>query len=329
MADVGPGEVLVLGPWPVEQPGRGIIRRLAQLAIVLSLVGVALVVLLRPFERRIRALQTAAERFGDGDLGARSRDSTNDALGGLGRSFDDMADRIGGLVGGQRELLRAISHELRTPLARLYFLIDEVREAGADDEARDRRLERVDASIAEMNALVEELLDFVRLEGGSPANERALVEVPPLVEDARRTITDLRADVTVSVDAPAGVVVRAAPRELRRALSSVAANAARHARSSVKISVFKDGDEVTLRIDDDGPGVPPSDRERIFEPFTRLDASRRKDQGGAGLGLAIVRRVVVAHGGRVAVGAADLGGARFDLVFPAASTATTESSDSL
>ena len=86
---------------------------------------------------------------------------------------------------------------------------------------------------------------------------------------------------------------------------------------------------MTLRIDDDGPGVPPSDRERIFEPFTRLDASRRKDQGGAGLGLAIVRRVVVAHGGRVAVGAADLGGARFDLVFPAASTATTESSDSL
>ena len=111
--------------------------------------------------------------------------------------------------------------------------------------------------------------------------------------------------------------MEAVPRLLRRAVLNLGTNAVRHARSRVRLSAASRGGRVWVHVDDDGPGVPPEARDRVFEPFFRMDASRTSDTGGAGLGLAIVQRIAQVHGGTVTVGEAPLGGARFTLELPA------------
>jgi signal transduction histidine kinase len=113
-----------------------------------------------------------------------------------------------------------------------------------------------------------------------------------------------------------GGQVRGRPDELTRTVTHLLDNAARHAASTVRVSLTTTGDQVELAIDDDGPGVDPADRERIFERFVRLDEARVRDDGGAGLGLAVVTAVVRAAGGSVTVSDSDLGGARFVATFP-------------
>jgi len=103
---------------------------------------------------------------------------------------------------------------------------------------------------------------------------------------------------------------------LSRALRNLVDNAARHARSAVAVGVAADGAEAVVTVDDDGPGVPAGERERVFERFTRLDEGRARGAGGAGLGLALVRAVAQAHGGTARVLEAPLGGARFELRLP-------------
>ena len=113
-------------------------------------------------------------------------------------------------------------------------------------------------------------------------------------------------------------VVEGGTSRLERALANLVDNGARHAASSVRVSVSREADRVRVVVDDDGPGIPAIDRERIFERFTRLDGSRARDRGGAGLGLAVVRSIVTRHGGYVWADDSPLGGARFTLELPAA-----------
>ena len=109
----------------------------------------------------------------------------------------------------------------------------------------------------------------------------------------------------------------AIPRLFRRAAQNLATNAARYARQRVAITCVRQRDQIHLHVDDDGPGIPPEAREKVFEPFCRLDESRTADTGGAGLGLAIVQRIARLHDGKVRVDDGPLGGARFTLSLPA------------
>ncbi len=112
--------------------------------------------------------------------------------------------------------------------------------------------------------------------------------------------------------------VKGDPDGLRRVVANLAENAARHARARVSFSVAEDGDEVLLRVEDDGPGIAPGDRDRVFERFVRLDAARARDAGGSGLGLAIVSELVAAHGGSAVIGDSALGGTVVEIRLPRA-----------
>jgi signal transduction histidine kinase len=114
-----------------------------------------------------------------------------------------------------------------------------------------------------------------------------------------------------------------AEEELARALSNLVDNAARYATSAVQITLSSYDGTVSVIVDDDGPGIPADDRERVFERFTRLDDSRARHKGGSGLGLAVVRSIVTRHHGRIRVDDSPLGGARFVAEFPTGSTAPT------
>lgn len=127
----------------------------------------------------------------------------------------------------------------------------------------------------------------------------------------------LARDIALSVDLPPTLRPLSADRALlRRAVQNLLGNALRHAHSRVVVQLREAPGGVRIAVEDDGPGVPESQRERIFEPFSRLDETRSKSSGGYGLGLAIVRRIAERHGGRIACGAAALGGARFELELP-------------
>lgn len=310
------GVLLCMGPIPPPDLSSTARTAAVLMAALLIAIGAAVILGLRPYERRLHRLEAAAQAFGAGRFDDRVSDNQPDAIGAVGRAFDDATERVGRLVAGQRDLLRAVSHELRTPLARLVFMVDELREN--TDRDQSRRLDRLDASLEEMRDLVNELLEFGRAADSDGLGVLEPVDVNATALDRVDAARELRTSVDVTLVGGTPVHVDAAPRYLRRALDNLLANAVRHAEKRVVVSVDIDpvARAVSLHVDDDGSGVRASDRARIFEPFARLDGARNRDDGGAGLGLAIARRVARAHGGDIHVGDAPLGGARFTLTLP-------------
>lgn len=179
---------------------------------------------------------------------------------------------------------------------------------------------RVDSLLAEESRL-ESLLDDLLLLAAHDENGTITAPARPVnltalaIEEGRRP---RRVPVLVQTPANnAAVMVAGAQPQLARALSNLVDNAAHHATSVVQISVSNDGDTARLVVDDDGPGIPPSDRERVFERFTRLDDSRARHDGGSGLGLAVVRSILTTHHGTIRVDDGSLSGARFVAELPA------------
>jgi two-component system sensor histidine kinase RstB len=304
--------VLVLGPFPDIDRASAF---MGVLVIVLSLLLAAVVAywLVAPLARRIRALASTTLRLANRDFAARSADKAKDALGDLSRRFNDMAAQIESLIETKQQLLQAVSHEFRTPLSRIRFELANLAESTSEAESA-RRFEAIDESLVELDDLVGELLAFVQLDGRM---QLSVEKVSPaeLAGEVARAIQPLRAEVAVRVDARAQTKIDAHPKYLRRALQNLVVNAIRHARSEVVIEVDDRDNALAMTVRDDGLGIPDAARERIFEPFVRLDESRSRDEGGAGLGLAIVRKICEWHGGSVVVAPADRG-ASFVMTLP-------------
>jgi two-component system sensor kinase ParS len=283
-----------------------------------AIVAVLVFFWVRPFWRDMRSLQTAAEAVGGGRLEARARVGGRlSALRPLSGAFNAMAERISHLLQSHRSLTSAVSHELRTPLARLRFSHSLAREA-QDAATKDRFLARMERDIVEIDDLTRELLDYARLERGSPAMGLESVPAEPWLEDV---LADARPDEHAPVaatvlDASVGVEdLRCEPRYMARAVLNMVRNALRHAKSRVRVEVAREQGRTVIHVDDDGGGIPVPDRERIFEPFVRLDRSRDRESGGFGLGLAIVRQVARWHGGDAHVSDSPLGGARVTIAW--------------
>ena len=211
-----------------------------------------------------------------------------------------MLDRLAAARERQRAFVADAAHELRSPLASMRAQLEVADRLG---EAGTLPAELL-VDLTRLSGLVEDLLLLARTD----ADARA--PAPPSELDARVLLTDVaaahttkRLPVTVRPGPP--VMITANDEELRRALGNLVANAIRHARTRVELAADLDQDEVVLSVSDDGPGVPPADRERVFERFTRLDDARGRDFGGSGLGLPIVRELVHRAGGRVALLDAD------------------------
>jgi signal transduction histidine kinase len=236
----------------------------------------------------------------------------SDEVARLATTMNDMLDRLEGAADRQRRFVADASHELRSPITTMRADLEVALRspAGVDwpDLAR-----RMLAENERLSLLVDDLLELARLDEGRPARPRVDVDLDDLVHDEAA-----RASSRVHVDV-AGVSagrVHGDLRQLGQVVRNLVDNAARHASSRVAVTLTTEGPEAVLRVDDDGPGVPAGDRERVFERFARLDEGRAREGGGAGLGLALVQRVVAAHGGTVTVGDAPLGGARFEVRLP-------------
>ncbi|MBC3349032.1 two-component sensor histidine kinase [Pseudomonas sp. SWRI196] len=273
---------------------------------------------LRPHWRDLERLKRTAERFGKGHLSERTQIGSSSNIGSLAHVFDTMAGDIERLLNQQRDLLNAVSHELRTPLTRLDFGL---ALALSDDlpPASRERLQGLVAHIRELDELVLELLSYSRLQNPEHLPERVEVALDEFIDSILGSVDeDLTApDVVIDVLLH-GALERFVldPRLTARALQNLLRNAMRYCEKRIQVGVLVGVQGCEIWVDDDGIGIPDSERERVFEPFYRLDRSRDRATGGFGLGLAISRRALQAQGGTLTAQASPLGGARLRLWLP-------------
>ncbi|APG03218.1 hypothetical protein BJI69_04385 [Luteibacter rhizovicinus DSM 16549] len=200
-------------------------------------------------------------------------------------SFNAMQARINRLLQERTQMIAAIAHDLRTPLTRLTFRLDGLPSPLA---------EKVDADIQEMKTMISAALDFIR--DRSLGVHRHRLDVRLLVESVVDDLADIGHDVTVQ--AGTAITIEGDPVALRRAVINLVENGLKYGER-VRLRLRSTGDGCVLEVDDDGPGIPDAMQQQVFEPFFRLEASRNRDTGGIGLGLATVRAIVLDHGGTV------------------------------
>jgi two-component system, OmpR family, sensor histidine kinase RstB len=237
------------------------------LALILIAIGVGAYPVVRRLTMRLERLQQGVEALGTGELSARVKVEGKDEVARLAESFNRAAARIEELVTAHKTLLANTSHELRTPLARIRMAL----ELGKDRSEIER-------DIAELDALIDEVLLASRLDAVQPLDATEEVDLLALAaEEAARYELEAQGEP---------LLLRGDPRLLRRLVRNLLENAKRHGAPPIEVLVVK-GRE--LRVCDHGPGVPPAERERVFEPFY--------SKKGVGLGLTLVRQIARRHGG--------------------------------
>lgn len=261
----------------------------------------------------VEAIRREADEIGAADLGRRVPEpSSDDEVARLAVTVNGMLGRLQDGQARQRRFISDASHELRAPVA-------VIRQQAELAELHPERTSLAEVSAAVLGesdrlaALVDDLLVLARSDEGAVLESDGAVDLDDLALDAARRV---RADITVDATAVSGAQVRGDRRLLARVVGNLVDNAATHARSRVVLALGDEGDGAVLTVADDGPGIPPEDRERVFERFVRLDEARTRDAGGSGLGLAIVDAVVRAHGGTVAIDDAPGGGTSVTVRLP-------------
>jgi two-component system, OmpR family, sensor kinase len=286
---------------------RPVSRQFILLGAVLSVVLLGSLLFARSLAVPLWHLARVAREFGNGKLNVRARLDRRDEVGAVARSFDDMADRITALIQGQRELLANVSHELRTPLSRIRVALDLAAEGDAE-AARDA-LANISTDWGDLDRLVEDVLAAARLDLGASEPAASLlrrdqVNVADLAQAAHARAQVVhpgeRFELDVEADLPS---IEGDGALLRRVIDNLIDNARKYSepKSPVILRVRRDGDGVLIAVIDRGMGIETADLPHIFTPFFRADRSRTRKTGGVGLGLALVRRIVSAHGGHVDV----------------------------
>lgn len=312
----------VLIGYPQVSPLTLALGQLAAALVVLALFAV-------PFARSIvspvERLAQVTRAFGQGDFSVRSElAQRRDEVGDLARAFDEMAERITVLRRTELELLANVSHELRTPLSRIRLALELMAEG--DTKKSARYVEDIAEELVELEAILDDVMTTARLDRSPVTSREAL---PPLhlqviagrevldaaAERFRRHHSERALTYRAEADFP---TLNADPVLLRRALDNVLDNAAKfsEADSAVELQAKHDGLWLQIDIVDHGIGIAEGEQRSIFEPFYRTDRSRTRVTGGVGLGLALTKRIVEAHGGNIAVISAPSAGSRFVIRIP-------------
>lgn len=290
---------------------------LALAAITLS--ALAALLLARHFRRPIAELAAATARLAAGDYATRTASGRSDELGMLARDIDALAARLAQAEDARRQWVADTSHELRTPLsvlrAQLDAIEDGVRSASAGTIAA------MQAQVAAMTALVADLDTLARADVGRLDLQLAAADLTKTVREAAQAFEERLRQAGLALElagaeAPLPVMLDAA--RMRQVLANLLENSVRYTRpgGTVRIALVRQGQQALLRIDDSAPGVPDEALARLGERFYRVDASRSRAHGGAGLGLALTGQLIQAHGATLTFDHSPLGGLRVEIAFP-------------
>jgi two-component system sensor histidine kinase RstB len=283
---------------------------------LLLLIGLSLafpvLLWMRPHWRDLMTLEQTAIKLAHGHFTARARLPESSGVRRVGQAFNRMADSIAELLASKKALTNAVAHELRTPLARLRY-----RLALMEDTSPSAR-EAMERDLDEIDKLIEELLLHAKL-------DRPEAPLTPSTFDAASWLDDrVAAQVSLAPELSwtrlpldeSAQAITADQHLITRVLDNLLSNARRYTNTMVRVGLKLEKGHHILIVDDDGPGIPEEDRERVFAAFVRLDKSRGRSTGGHGLGLAIVDRIARAHRGKVHVETSPEGGARFIFSWP-------------
>ena len=313
--EVGGELLLVVAASPLAEVVRSV-----EAVIRTSMIGVPLLIMLvgavtwsamgrtlEPIER----IRTQVEQLSSQTLDRRVPvPGTNDEVARLAETMNSMLARLEAASARQREFVSDASHELRSPVASIRAELEVALAHPTDRSLQDVATGVLD-EISRIERLVTDLLLLARLdEDAAPAAE--VVDIGRLVRRAAVRVADVAVDVQVSD----GLLVTGSEGELASVVRNLLDNAARHAVSSITVCVTARDDTVVITVDDDGPGIPPADRQRVLQRFTRLEHARSRSDGGVGLGLAVVDRIVRHHKGSIEVMDSPAAGARVQVALP-------------
>lgn len=277
---------------------------------VMTLAAAALVVwAARRLSRPVRTLAEAAERLGRDVNTPPLPDNGPTEIATAARAFNTMAERIRKYVQDRTTMLAAIGHDLRTPITRLKLRAEFME----DEEMRRKML----ADLDEMEAMVSAVLAFARDDArGEPAGKIDLAAlVRTVVDEAADTRPELAEKIAYA--GPEHLSIAARPAALKRALTNLVTNALNYGEAARATVEPPNQGTVRVHVDDDGPGIPAHEMERVFQPFFRLEGSRNRETGGTGLGLPIARNMLRAHGGDIQLSNRIEGGLRATVTLPA------------
>ncbi len=302
------------------------IDRLLILSLILGTLVAALSGLLisRTLTRPLADISHAAARFAAGDYASRTGATGGDEIGGLGRTFNTMAESLAKVEYNRREFLATVSHELKTPVASIQALAEALADGVATEpEQRQRYLATIVGESQRIDRLIRDLLDLAQLEAGELSIVPEKTDLVAFLgrETAKYDHLLAEKDLTLRVEAPTVVPpVLADPGWLAQIIANLVSNAARHspAGETIAITVQPTAGKVAVVVSDHGPGIPPEDQPYIWDRFYRVDKSRARSGGGTGLGLAITKRLVQAMNGEITLESTPGEGAKFTFTLPIA-----------
>jgi signal transduction histidine kinase len=311
----GADRVLAFQSLTVARNAQNVVLRVAAVGVplLLLLVGFATWASVRRALRPVEQIRARTAEIGVADLSARVPvPAAEDEIAALARTMNAMLGRLEAAVAAQRAFISDAGHEMRSPLAAIRTEMEVAQRVGLGE----RTIEDLLGETARLERLVADLLLLARADEGAMTLHRDDVDLDDLLRDERQRLRTRPGLTVTAAIAPARTVGDRAA--LARVVRNLVDNAARHAAGRVHLACGIDGSGAWVEVCDDGPGVAPEDRARVFERFVRLDDARAREDGGSGLGLAIVRELVAASGGTVQLDdGGPLPGARLRVVLPA------------
>lgn len=304
-----PGQ-LVLGPLPHPRTRAWT----PAIALALLLCAIATTIAAWPLFRRVREQNLIASQLARGNFSVRTATERGGVLDPIGRALNRLADRMNQVLTDERDLLRTVAHEVRAPIARMRFRVEKIlRRANADLE---KDCTGLDSDLQQVNALFEELLTYVafdEFDHERPDLQPEAISVYDAVRNVVGAVTVTEEHVDVTLHRPKdNPTVYANPKLFDRAVTNLLLNAIAYGGDAVQIYIRTFEREVIVDVQDQGPGIPASERPKVVRPFVRL---ANKKTRGTGLGLAIVTRIMALHGGRLHIVDAPSGGASIQLVW--------------
>ncbi|MDR2113055.1 MAG: two-component sensor histidine kinase [Candidatus Accumulibacter sp.] len=317
-------QILVVGPFTPDANSKrprampfDLRIRLLTWSLIGLFVAVAVWLWVRPVWRDLEALRKTAWALGEGHFERRAPQAKNNAFDLLTDTMNGMAERIQRLIATQKELSSAISHELRTPIARMRFALEMLAETPKKEE-RERLWRMMEEDLDELDELIESSLAYSRFEREQPEPHLTSVEFATWLAEEVNSLRILSRHIELSIDTsalPPQQHVELDLKSMPYAVINLLRNALKYTRKRIVVSAEVVGKNIRVHVDDDGVGIPPEERQRVFTAFTRIDRSRDRT-GGHGLGLAIVRLVLEQHGGTAFAEDSPIGGARLTLSWP-------------
>jgi signal transduction histidine kinase len=310
---LGDSHILEIGPVQYERW----LFYISEWMLILASVMIGLLALFTLFRYQNRCLAQAQQLLHIDSSHVRyplTLSKLSDAIRDTFDSFDDETREYKERLLNQQDLLHGVAHEFRSPMARIQFALDllEHSEVSQQKILKNQIVQNLD----ELDNLVKELLSYSRFRTQQVPLNIDKVNIGKMVEECFAELKDFYSKIAYELTIDINPEIEVDSNLFKRALKNVIRNGARYASTKLVIDIDSFHGHTRIMVEDDGPGIPPGKADRIFEPFTRLDASRSRDSGGNGLGLAIVKAILDKHHATITVGSSKLGGAAFTILLP-------------